>query len=248
MTLTEHSKHVLIACIAAVVLLFAIHFGHKIVDHYDGVAHDQRVLADEALRVQQDKNKADADASVKIAQAQAQRDAADSAERKRVETENAKLRSDIANIKKTLAEQQAKDKALLPSELASRVAALAGVTASDVKVTPDGFEFSLPATQNVTQLLDELFSDRATIVSQQGIISNDESRINTANTSIDGLHEQVGQLNERIAGLQAEIKKIQDDWNKQKIDDKHQARKRSFKWFIAGAATGAAVVVKLVLM
>ena len=245
MTLTAHSKHVILACIAAVVLLAAIHFGHKIVSHYDGVAHDQRVLADEALKVQQDKNKQDADASVKIAQVQARKDAADLAERKRTEAENASLRSDIASIKKTLADQQTKDKALPPVELANRVAALAGVNASDVRVSPDGFEFSLPATQNVVQLLDELFSDRATVVSQQKIIDNDESRISTANINIDGLHEQVGQLNERIAGLQAEIKRTQEDWNKQKADDKRQARKRSFKWFVTGAAAGAVVVIKL---
>lgn len=248
MTLTQHSKHVVIACIAAVVLLALIHFGHKIVSHYDGIAHDQRVLADQALKVQQDKNKTDADTSIKIAEVQAKKDTADTLERQRVEVENAKLRSDIEGIKKSLVDQQAKDKSLQPSELASRIAALAGVTASDVKTNEDGFEFSLPATQNVVQLLDELFSARATIVSQQNIIANDESRIATANTDISGLHEQVGQLNERIAGLQSEIKKIQDDWSKQKTDDKHNARKKSFKWFITGAATGAAIVVKLVVL
>lgn len=247
MTLTEHSKHVIIACLVAVVLLAGVHFGHKIVAHYDGVAHDQRVLADEALKIQQDKNKTDAAASVEIAKTQAKRDAVDAAERKRVESENTKLRSDLADAKLRLADQQTKDKALQPVELANRVAALAGVSASDVKVTPDGFEFSLPATQNVVQLLDELFSDRATIASQQKIIDNDESRIATANDSISGLHEQVGQLNERITGLKSELNKMGEDWNKQKKDDRRQARKRSFKWFVSGAATGAVVVIKLVM-
>lgn len=245
MTLTQHSKHVIIACVAALVLLIA---GHKIVAHYDGVAHDQRVLADQALKVQQDKNKSDAEASIKIAQIQAQKDSADTAERARVETENAKLRNDIASIKRTLADQQGKDKALPPAELANRIAQLAGVTASDIKVNPDGFQFSVPATQNVVQLLDELSSDRTTIVSQQSIITNDESRIATANTDIAGLHEQVGQLKTTVDNLQLSLTKMADDWNKQKTDDKHQARKRSFKWFVTGAATGAVIVVKLVLM
>ena len=246
MTLTQHSKHVIIACIIAAMFLVGASLVHKYLVHSDGVAHDQRVLADEALRVQQEKDKTDAAASVKIALAQAKRDATDRAQKQKTEAENARLRADIDSIKKTLAEQQSKDKALQPTELANRVAALAGVTAQDIKVLPDGFEFSLPATQNVVQLLDELFSNRSTIVSQQTIISNDEDRIATADASINGLHEQVGQLNERIAGLKSELKKMGDDWDKQKKDEARKARKRSFKWFVAGAATGAAIVIKLV--
>lgn len=245
MQLTAHTKHVIIACVIAVVVLLSV---FKIQAHFDGVAHDNRVLADQQLKVSQEKNKTDAAASVEIAKAQVKRDSDNEAEKRRVDFENAKLRADIDSLKKTLQDQQGKDRALPPVELANRIASLAGVTAQDIKVTPDGFEFSLPATQSVVQLLDELVSTRQTVVSQNSIIANDESRVQKADADISGLHEQVGQLNERIVNLNGSIKAIKDDWAKQKTDDKNKARKKGFKLFVAGAVTGAVIVIKLVAM
>lgn len=231
----KHAKHVIIA-VLVVIMLF------KIVAHLDGKAHDARVLADQSLKVQQEKNRTDADTSVKIATEQTKRESENTVVRDRTDADNKRLQSQIFDLKLQLSEQQKKDSVLPPTEQASRISTLIGGIPGDVKSVPDGILFSPSAASTTVQLLDETVTLRQTTQTQQAIIANNNMRIQSDETTLSGLHEQVGQLKERVSNLEGTIKQTNETWQKDKKDDAHKSRNRIVKALGIGAAIGAAVV------
>lgn len=159
----ETHKHLAITLVVAAVCLF---IAVKVMAHLDGVAHDQRVLAEEKLRQDQSAQHA--------AEAQA---AIDRQESDRIQAEmarqNAALRSQNAVLMSALSARQQQDRQLPPSELATRWEGLIGAAPGAIKPLPEGLLAPLPAAQETVVRLEEVPALRQGNKNLEGIIAND---------------------------------------------------------------------------
>lgn len=116
MTLDSHKKHLIIAAMVVVVVPV---LAWKVIAYEGGIAHDQRILAEEKL-----KN------DLAIAKTQAQATAADTALLQQqvasLQASNNALRTTLAKLDADLANRRQQDAALPPDALAARWLALVG--------------------------------------------------------------------------------------------------------------------------
>lgn len=219
--------------ITAIIVLVLLLGWRKWVAHEDGLAHDQRVLADSNLKQIQDSNKAKDDQ-------QAKQDKAFQDLSAQVTAANQQSQAQIAALKTSLQQQQAKDSTMALPDLGTRWQGMIGVQPSDVKASSDGVTVTDTAARNTVTQLEEIPVDRQTIATQQTIINRDDQQIAACQSDINGLHEQVG-------GKNAEIKAAKDACEAEKKELKASARKSKWRWFLGGIAAGATAAVKLVL-
>lgn len=186
MTLTPHLKHIILAVlIAAVVLLVA----WKVIAYEGGIAHDQRVLAEERLKNDLAVAKVQADAS-KAAQSDLdQKLAASNAAVARLSTEVAQLRNDLAT-------RRQQDAALAPPELAARwqgligkgvvTAAPGGILADDAASHETVSELEeLPVLRQENKKISDVSATKdTTLISAQNLVTATKDELTTCKKTI----------------------------------------------------------------
>lgn len=213
-------KHTIICIVIAAAVLLG---WYKFVAHEDGIAHDQRVLAEAQLKTDQ---KAQLAASV-----QAQKDQqAYSVLKQQMDSQNAQLRSQITALSIALGAQRDKDSKMAPPELAERQISLVGALPGDIKAVPDGLLVNLDASHKTVSMLEEVPALRQTVQNQDKLIANDKSELASIQTALTS--SQVAETAckttqvSQAAACEAEKKEI-----------KAKARKHSF-WFALGSFIG----------
>ncbi len=188
MILTPHSKHLILAAIAGVLVLL---ISWKVVAHLDGTAHDQAVLA---------KAQVDADfqkAKLQAGQTQADKTALQS-QLNNLAASNANSRAEIQALRSQLADQRKQDTTLNPNDLAGRWATLIGTSATEIKASTNGIEASIPAAhatvdalEEVPELKEEAKKQAAnsvekdnTLQSQQKLIASTEAELGTCKKTV----------------------------------------------------------------
>lgn len=225
----ERHHRLFITTIIALVLFFG---WAKWVVHQDGVAHDNKVLAEDKLKQSVNDNK-------QIAVDQAKRDSDYQKIVSQVLADNNRLQSENSNLKNFLSQQQEADKTLPPSQLSTRWASLVNLPPENFQVTPpDSITVSNQASKETVSQLDEVQTNRAIISKDDQIIANDVKQ----NTSCS---EDLGGCRTQVAGLQDEIKKQQNACNKEKDAIKASNRKHNIVYAIVSFVAGIIVRGKL---
>jgi hypothetical protein len=195
-------KHLAITLIVSGVLLVCY---YKWVAHADGVAHDERVLAEAKLKQDETAQKA---ADERANQAEKAYDLL----KTQMDGQNAALRGQITALGLALSQRQTQDRALPPSELADRHIALIGGVPGDVKATPDGILATLGAERQTVVLLEELPADRQTIKNQEAIIANKDKQVlglSSVNTSLEmDIQACKASQKSQVAACEAEKKEL----------------------------------------
>lgn len=220
----------LIVIVVSVILLFGF---RKWIAHEDGVAHDQKVLADANLKQLQASN------AVKDA-SQAKQDQAFQELSNQVTAANQASQMQIAALRTQLQKQQDQDKVIPVPALGNRLSELTGSKVGEVKPSSDGLDVSESASRAVVSQLEELPIGRQTITTQQSVIARDDQEITACKSDVNGLHEQIG----RDAAV---LKAANDACAADKKDMKASARKSKWHWFLGGVAAGATVAARLLL-
>jgi hypothetical protein len=218
-------KHLVITLIVSVVFLFCY---YKWVAHADGVAHDERVLAEAKLKQDETAQKA---ADERANQAEKAYELL----KTQMDGQNAALRGQITALTVALAQRQTQDRALPPPELADRHIALIGGVPGDVKATSDGILATLGAERQTVVLLEELPADRQTIKNQETIIGNGQKTLESLQRSWNTEHD----AKVKCETTQASMKKACDDRiDELKADNRKHNLFFSIVSFLAGALLG----------
>lgn len=144
--MSPHIKHLLIAALVAVVVLGVT---WKVLAHFDGKAHDARVLAEQTLKEDLDKAKVQAAATASDKQAlQGQLSA--------LTASNDALRRDLASLRAQLANQRQQNDAMAPDALSARWSMLIGTPAGEVTPAANGLNVTLPAAHQTVNQLEEI--------------------------------------------------------------------------------------------
>lgn len=209
--MTPHVKHMIWAGVALALVFCSLLGWWKYIAHQDGVAHDNRVLAEERLKTDKQNQKA--------AEDQAARDKADYDRKKAVwDARYAQLNARIASLAASLAARQEQDRALPLPELGQRLSGLVGAVPGDVRAVPDGLFVGDDAAHKTVSLLEEIPTDRETMASQAKLIENKDEELTSAlnlqaseTAALDACKKaQVSAdtaCNARIAELKAKAKK-----------------------------------------
>lgn len=146
MTLTAHSKHVILAVIISIFLLLV---SYKLVAHFDGIAHDQAVLAKSQVDADLQKAKIQAGQTAQANQAlQVQLTA--------LAASNANLASRVSSLQNQLVNQRKQDDTLNSNDLAIRWATLLGTSPSEIKPSANGIETTSSAAHSTVNALEEI--------------------------------------------------------------------------------------------
>jgi hypothetical protein len=187
-------------------------------------AHDNANLqqAKVAAAVQQSKNEA-------LAEQVAQDKAAYTALNAEVMARDAQLQQIQAQLVTALANRQAEDKVLPPTDLVARWNAL--VPAAGAMVTPSGV--TLPQSGAVATVVE---LEKAPVLAQQLAASNEE--LTNAEKLVTAEGQQVTNLNAEVVGLQAKSADDAKVCTAQIAVVKADARKSKRRWFAIGWVTG----------
>lgn len=224
MTFLETHKHLVIVVVIAVAVLFIV---FKVVSHFDGVAHDKRVLAEE--QVKEDLQKAQLQA------AQSKTDtAALQTQLNTLAASNQALQAGIAQLRSQLASQRQKDSVMPPSDLADRWHML--VPDGQIKLLPDGLEADLPAAHATVSALEEI-----------PVLKTEKERIeNNSSLKDETISRALKVRDDKDAELVTCKKTLQDDENKynEKIKEIRAKDLKRGMWatiggFISGVIFGA---------
>ena len=142
---------------------------------------------------------------------------------------NVQQQTTIASLKQQLQEQKTKDATLPPTELASRIQALA--PGGTVTISGSNYLLDQPEAVVVAQSLESVPVLQQQITADETVIGNDTTIIANDAKALDA--EKQAHTSDNVtaaldkATLNDQIKSIKDD-----------ARKSKFKWFIAGVVAG----------
>ena len=154
-------------------------------------------------------------------------------------TQNAKLVTQIAVLSQSLAARQKQDATLTLPELALRHQALLGVS-TGVSSTENGFVVSPPVETQTVQELESL-----PVIKQQ--LVDETSLADNKSKALDGSQALVVDLNKQVTGLQSQAVDS-DKACKAQVDAlKKDARKSKRNWFLRGAAVGGSVIAYVLL-
>lgn len=128
--------------------------------------------------------------------------------------------------------QQAEDRTLPPTELASRWTTLLQLPSEEIQPTESGYAVSPGVAVETVVALESVPTLTANLKDEKEITANKE-------TQIEGLNTVNTALNAELEGLQAEITKQQTACKDEITLVKAQARKSKLRWFFVGAIVGA---------
>jgi septal ring factor EnvC (AmiA/AmiB activator) len=219
--LAEH-KHLVIVIISAIALYAMV---AKIQSHFDGVAHDQRIIQEQQVKADLEKARADAE--------QTHRDRDDlTRQLSTLAQSNADLKTSLIALRSQLQAQQAKDATLPPDALAERWGALIG-SPGQLKLEANGILASLAAAHTTVAQLEELPVLREETNQKDRNGQQKDVVITRLQSVTEDLTRELGTCKVTIAD--------KDELCRKQLDEvKARARKRERNWFVAGlvAATG----------
>jgi hypothetical protein len=172
--MTPHVKHLIIA---GLVVASVLGITWKVIASQDQQAHDKVVLAEHQLQLDQSAQKA--------AETQAQTDSkAYQALKQQMDVQNAALNGQIALLRASLSDRQARDAALPVPELGERLSELVGAVPGDVKALPDGLSLTTAASRKTVQMLEEVPVSREVIANDEKILTNTKLELASVQTAL----------------------------------------------------------------
>lgn len=222
MTLLLSKSHlVMLAVILAIAGLLGYGYVHYEAQH----THDQAVIAQHDL----DNVKQQAATMAQVVQ---QQEAVIQQQRAALDAQSQALQVAIASRNVTVIQQQKKDSTLPPTELAARLATLAGVPVTDVTAQAGNtVQLSQSASVTVTEKLELIPVQQADIADLQSEIANDQKVIVGQDTDL--------KLKAQIIVQDGVVLKAQIDADQKELKAvKAAARKSKVKWFVAGYVAG----------
>lgn len=226
--MNAHVKHLIIAVFVVGIVLIVT---WKVIASSDQQAHDRVILAQKQL----DNDKS----AQKAAETQAQTDKnAFNLLKTQLDSQNASLKAQIAGLAASLRAQQDKDRALPPNELADRHIALIGGVPGDVIPASNGILMTVPAARSTVVMLEEVESDRQTILRQVDIINNSTSELLSAQTALTSSESALNACKSTQVSADLACKA-------QIAEEKAKARKRNVVVAILGAVFGFLVRSKI---
>lgn len=219
MTLTPHVKHLIIAGAIAIVIIVVT---WKVIAYAGGIAHDQRVLAEEKLAN-----------DLAVAKVQAVASAAASADlQQKLDAQTAataRLQADILKLRSDLAVQRDRDAQLPPDALAVRWQGLIGkgVVAS----APGGLLADLPAAHETVSELEELPVLREEKAKVEAVSAGKDQTIMSAQNLVTAVKSELSTCQQTVKDADAVCKA-------KMAEGKAAQRKRNIIIAIASAVGG----------
>lgn len=222
----ETHKQLAIVIVVAMVVLLII---HKIVAHFDGVAHDRLVLAQQQVKEDLDKAKLQASQSnVDAAALQSQINT--------LYASNQALRDSIAQLRSQLTAQRQKDASMPPSDLANRWHTL--VPDGQIKPVPDGLLADITASHSTVSALEEIPVLKS---EKEKVEKNSSLKDETIARALKMRDDKQSELTTCQQIVRDDEKRCND-----KISDiKHKALKHTFWGTVGGFISGVLFGVRL---
>lgn len=236
--ISNHFKQHEKLCIVIVLILFGWIVSGKVINYM--AVHDAAVYNTDKAKLQ-----AQVDANAQKAEANAQQAAANQQMAERY----AALAQSLADANKTLAAQQAardtatqkqqvSDRALPPTDLASRWATLIKAPVTTVRVIPTGISVDLPSAQETVVQLESVPQLTADLKDEISKTLNLTQQLAAQGGVVAGLNKQVAGLNDSVTGLNTEIADVKKKDAAELALVKKQATKSKRRWFIIGYIAG----------